>query len=229
MRPAAPYAAHVFDLDGVVRDFAPGDPNSTIECALGLPTGTIAATAFRPDLLVPTITGRRTFEEWFDAICCELQHAVHEPGRPRVREEMERWRTHRGVPVASTVERLEALRLGGQRTYVFTNGTDFVPAELKILSLTRLFDGLLNSADYGVAKPFPAAFAAAHEAIERDLGRTVAPAEVWFTDDSALNVDAARSFGWTAEVFSHVGRSQGPGPDDRTDDVTSTPTPAGRR
>ncbi len=61
---------------------------------------------------------------------------------------------------------------------------------------------MLNSAELGVAKPDPAAFAAAHRAIEDDLGRTVDPAEVWFTDDRPDNVVAAAAHGWAAELFT---------------------------
>ncbi len=194
------HTAYVFDLDGVVRDFAPGDANPAIEAALGLPSGQVAATAFRPDLLLPTITGQQTFETWFAAICGALEEIVPEP--VRVREHMEAWRAHRGTVVEETVERLSALRAGGHRTYVFTNGTDYVPEELELLGITHLFDGLLNSSDFGVVKPDPRAYAAAHEAIEADLGREIPRDEVWFTDDRADNVTAALEFGWNAEIFT---------------------------
>lgn len=194
------HAAYVFDLDGVVRDFAPGDANPRIEAALGLPAGQVAATAFRPDLLLPTITGRQTFDQWYAAICAALEAAVPEPAR--VREHMEAWRAHRGTPVEETVERLEALRDVGHRTYVFTNGTDYVPKELELLGLAHLFDGVLNGATFGVAKPHAAAYAAAHQAMEADLGRSLSRTEVWFTDDRADNVDAARQFGWDAVLFT---------------------------
>jgi putative hydrolase of the HAD superfamily len=194
------HTAYVFDLDGVVRDFAPGDVNPAIEAALGLPNGQVAATAFHPDLLLPTITGKQTFEAWFDRICRALEEVVPEPDRGRA--QLDKWRAHRGTVVDETVARLGALRADGHRTYVFTNGTDYVPEELELLGITNLFDGLLNSADLGVAKPDPRAYAAAHRTIERDLGRTIARNEVWFTDDRMDNVEAAREFGWDAEVFS---------------------------
>ena len=193
------HTAYVFDLDGVVRDFTTGDANPAIEAALGLPSGQVAATAFRPDLLLPTITGRQTFDDWFVAICRALEEIVPEPGR--VREHMNAWRAHRGTVVDETVERLTALRAGGHRTYVFTNGTDYVPEELELLGVTHLFDGLLNSADFGVVKPDPQAYAAAHAAIEADVGRPVPRDEVWFTDDRDDNVAAAREFGWDADLF----------------------------
>jgi putative hydrolase of the HAD superfamily len=194
------HTAYVFDLDGVVREFAPGDADPAIEAALGLPAGRVSATAFRSELLLPTITGRRSFDQWYAAICAALEEIVPEPAL--VREHMTRWREHRGSVIDETVERLETLRSGGHRTYVFTNGTDYVPQEMELLGITRLFDGLLNSADFGVAKPDPLAYAAAHRAIEADLGHAVARGDVWFTDDRHENVAAAREFGWEAEVFS---------------------------
>lgn len=196
------HAAYVFDLDGVVRDFAPGDTDPSIEAALGLPAGTVAATAFRPDLLGPTVVGRQSFGQWYAAVCRELEHLVPEPGR--VHEHMQRWRAHRGTPVDETVERLDALRSQGHRTYVFTNGTDLVPHELELLGLSRLFDGVINSADLGHAKPEPEAYARAHAVIERDLGREVPPSEVWFTDDRPDNVAAACEFGWDAALFTRT-------------------------
>ncbi|GAB3872597.1 HAD family hydrolase [Terrabacter terrigena] len=196
------HTAYVFDLDGVVRDFAPGDPSAAIEAALSLPSGHVAATAFHSDLLLPTITGRQTFDDWFSAICAALEDATDEPHR--VRDHMESWRANRGTAIGETVERLETLRSAGHRTYVFTNGTDNVPAELELLGLSRLFDGLLNTADFGVGKPDPLAYAAAHRAIEADVGRGLARNAVWFTDDRAENVAAAREFGWDAEVFSRA-------------------------
>ncbi len=202
------HAAYVFDLDGVVRDFSAGDATPMIEAALGLPGGSVAATAFRPDLLVPTITGQRSFDEWFASICLTLEEVVPEPDR--VREHMQAWRAHRGSPVTESVERLETLRAGGHRTYLFTNGTDLVPHELELLGLAHLFDGVVNSADLGVAKPDPEAFAAAHAVLERDLGRRLPAGDVWFTDDRRDNVDAARAFGWDAELFTlreHSGTS----------------------
>ncbi len=193
------HAAYVFDLDGVVRDFAPGSTDGAIETALGLPAGSVAATAFRDDLLVPTIRGLQSFEQWYHAICTELEQIVADPGQ--VRHEMQGWLAHRGTPIRETVERLTSLRAAGRQTYVFTNGTDHVPAELDLLGISELFDAVLNSADFGVAKPDPGAYAAAHRSIELDLGRFVAGPEVWFTDDRVANVEAARDFGWHAELF----------------------------
>jgi putative hydrolase of the HAD superfamily len=76
-----------------------------------------------------------------------------------------------------------------------------------------ILDDLLNSADFGVAKPDPMAGAgalrrnaAAHGAIEADVGRPLPRSDVWFTDDRDDNVAAAREFGWDAELFVLSGR-----------------------
>ena len=75
-------------------------------------------------------------------------------------------------------------------------------ALLELLGIARLFDGVLNSADLGVAKPDVRAYAAAHAAIEAHLGRGLGHEQVWFTDDRIDNVAAAREFGWSAELFT---------------------------
>lgn len=197
------HAAYVFDLDGVVRDFAAESADAGIELALGLAPGGLAQVVFRPELLDPTVTGQQTFEQWYAAIVRTLEAEVSlAPGSPPVETHLRPWREYRGTPIDSTVERIAALRKAGAATFVFTNGTDFVPEELRMLGLEHLFDGLLNSADFGVAKPDPAAYAAAHQAIEEHVGHPVDRISVWFTDDRPKNVEAAREFGWDAELFS---------------------------
>ncbi len=171
------HAAYVFDLDGVVRDFAPGDartPPSRRRSAC--PPGTVAATAFRSELLAADDHGSaQTSTSGIAAICTELEHVVPEPAR--VRKHMEAWRDPprhgRSTRPSSGSRRCAS---DGHRTYVFTNGTDYVPAGARAARpRRRLFDGVLNSADFGVAKPDPQAYAAAHRAIEADLGRVGGP------------------------------------------------------
>ena len=57
-----------------------------------------------------------------------------------------------------------------------------------------------DGADFGVVKPDPLAYAAAHRAIEADLGRMVSHDEVWFTDDPDENVAVVRAVGGDAEL-----------------------------
>ncbi|MDQ3402086.1 MAG: hypothetical protein M3548_01650 [Actinomycetota bacterium] len=66
----------MLDLDGVLRGFHPADHT---ERAHGLRPGTVAATALRPDLFDPAITGVITHEHWLDAVIDAL---VVEEGVP---------------------------------------------------------------------------------------------------------------------------------------------------
>jgi putative hydrolase of the HAD superfamily len=193
------FDAHVFDLDGVVREFDSADAAPAIEAALGLSPGHLAAVAFREDLVGPTVLGRRSFDEWYELVRAEL--VAGGAGAEAVAEHLPAWRAHRGTPVPATVATIEALRSAGAPVFAFTNGTDTITAELEGLGLDHLFDAVLNSAVLGVAKPDPAAYARAHAAVEETLGRVVARERVWFTDDRDANVAAAHEFGWTAELF----------------------------
>jgi len=58
------------------------------------------------------------------------------------------------------------------------------------------FDHIFNTSEVGVAKPSPEIYA--H--VVAQLG--FAPNEIFFTDDSQRNVDAARVAGWHAHHFT---------------------------
>lgn len=86
----------------------------------------------------------------------------------------------RGIPchVGSTQERYRA-------TYLE-----------KRLGFSRHFDRLFFSCHMGVRKPQPEFYAQVTSA----LG--AAPAELLFIDDQRANVEAARAFGWNAELYA---------------------------
>lgn len=195
----------VFDLDGVVREFGLGT-TETVAATVGVSTTQFLRVAFAPDLLRPVVTGRTTFVTWCEQIRAEL--VARGTDEAVARAAVEAWVADRGVPVAETVDLIAELRAGGRTVLVFTNGTDNVPAELHQLGLGHLVEGLLNSADFGVAKPDPRAYAAAHHALETHLGATVERSRVLFTDDRADNVAAAAEFGWQAVHFDAAVRTQ---------------------
>ncbi len=191
----------VFDLDGVVREFAPTTSES-VAADLGLSHGEFLALAFAPDLLRPVVTGRTTFEHW----CGQIVSALEDQGTApdAAQEAVRRWVSDRGAPVAETVELIAELEEDGRQVFLFTNGTDNIPAELRQIGLDHLVDVVLNSAVFGVAKPDQKAYAAAHAAIEMHRGGPVAREQVLFTDDRTQNVAAALAFGWQAVHFAGV-------------------------
>lgn len=187
--------AVVFDLDGVIRDFVEGDPSMENDEQLGLGTGATYRTLFARDLLDDVTSGRSTFARWTQLATDRF--VGQGVARPVAEEVVARWVAYRGNPVPDTVALIEDLTQRGRECFVFTNGTDNVPAELRQIGLDHLVDRVINSAVLGVGKPDPAAYRAAHAHLESRLG-PIDPAAVVFTDDREPNVAGAREFGWAA-------------------------------
>ena len=198
--PGQPGPVYVFDLDGVIRRFDSATSDAPIESALGLPAGSVSAAAFDGPELVEVVEGRMTYAAWGDTIRDKLTRAsgVREldPGI------VTPWLDYHGQLVAETVELIDELNDADHPVFVFTNGTDNIPVELATHDLGRRFRRVLNSSDFGVRKPALAAFERAHAAIEETLRHPVERHAVRFTDDRLDNVDGARQFGWTSEVFT---------------------------
>ena len=193
----------VFDLDGVVRNFDSLEIDAQIEQELGLPNGTLWHLTMESTELKQAVTGGLTRLEWEDLIEAELRARTHTG--VDVARSFQRWRDNVGKLDSATVDIIESLRAKDLPVFLFTNGTDRVPAELAALGVAELFHGVLNSFNYGVRKPQAGAYQCAHREIEATLDRRVAPGSVFFTDDKEANVLAARDFGWQAEVFSGFG------------------------
>jgi putative hydrolase of the HAD superfamily len=101
-------------------------------------------------------------------------------------------------PVEATHELLRALREAGLRCYLATNQAEHRGVHMRDeLGYAGLFDGAFYSYEMGVAKPDPAYFRFIVDA----LG--AAPGELLFLDDRLDNVEAARSVGLRAEVWSY--------------------------
>ena len=188
----------VFDLDGVIREFGP-DTTKEIAADIGLSADDFLALAFAADLIEPVVTGGRTFASW----CARIREDLVARGVPPAAAEgaVSRWVADRGVPVADTVELMRDLEEDGKAVFVFTNGTDNIPAELRQIGLEHLVDVVLNSAVLGHRKPHREAYAGAHAALEKHLGHPVAPGDVLFTDDRPANIEGAIRFGWQAVHF----------------------------
>jgi putative hydrolase of the HAD superfamily len=101
-------------------------------------------------------------------------------------------------PVAETREIVERLRASGVPCYLTTNQDEHRGRYMHTtLGYADLFDGCFYSYELRVAKPDPAYFAAVLDRLGRDADT------VLFVDDSATNVEAARSAGLRAERW-HV-------------------------
>lgn len=190
----------VLDLDGVLRNFDTSGAVADVEHRLGLPVRGLPDLAFSLPVMGEMLVGRARYADWSAALHERLLQDGHPPHLAA--EAIRLWTSDHGTPIAPTLAVVDELAEAGTPTFVFTNGTDRVPAELERMGLGHLVPALLNTHTFGVAKPAAEAFAAAHEAIESRLARAVGRGEVHFTDDSATHVEAARAFGWQARVFT---------------------------
>lgn len=182
-----PIRAVLFDLDGVVRHFDPENV-ARIERQHGLAAGAIEAVAFAPHLLEQVTTGSISRREWVRLIGIEIGNAVA----------AEDWGRQPFQVDQQVLDLVDELRAHGIRTAILTNGTDTIPAELASLDLTDRFDAVFNSAEIGWTKPDVRAF---QHVLDR---MQLAPAEVFFTDDSASKLVGATTLGMPTHHFTGV-------------------------
>jgi putative hydrolase of the HAD superfamily len=182
-----PIRALLLDADGVVQ-FVPGGFMSRLAAAHGL-AGT-EALAFERALFAleaEAAEGRAAFAPAVAELVARLQPAID------VARLLDTWRhveVHAGV--RALVGRVRAL---GIRCGIATNQQDLRAGHLSgTLGYAALFDVECYSCHIGARKPQPAFFAAAIAAVG------CAPADILFIDDSAANVEAARTCGLRAEL-----------------------------
>ena len=186
MSAGRPFDAVLCDLDGVLRLWDQDSP-AHLDRACGLPEGTLAGAAFRPERLVPAITGRVTDEEWRAAVAADLAEAWgDEPSRAMTA----RWDAARGR-VDQEVRALLAAARSHLPVVLVSNATSRLESDLARLGLADDLDHVVNTSRLGFAKPDARVFAAAAERAE------VHPSRCLFVDDTERHVVAARAAGMT--------------------------------
>lgn len=192
----------VSDLDGVLRHVDPG-LWERLDAATGTASGSSFAAILGNPMLADVTRGRAAHAQWREDAVARMQEAGAAP--EAARNAVATWADTAAVVDEDVLALLRDARGQGLAVFVFTNGTDRVPQELRLLGLQELTGAddahLINSAQLGAAKPEPASFARAHRQIEARLGRGVPAGAVLFLDDSAANVEGAQVFGWTAERY----------------------------
>lgn len=177
------------DIDGVLRLW-PEDGMPGVDRAHDLPEGTLAATAFHPDLLLPAITGRVSDAQWRDNVAEALADRCG--GRERARAVITAWNA-----VAASVNEEMAVLLTRLRTRIpvllVSNATDRLDSDLAALGLDGF--SVVNSSQVGAAKPDPRIYRVAAERAGVD------PSDCLFVDDSEQNVTAARDLGFHGVWF----------------------------
>lgn len=104
-------------------------------------------------------------------------------------------------PVAGTHALVERLHARGVPLFCLTNfGDELWQAFRPTAAIFDLFDDIIVSGVEKVAKPDPAIYAIA----EARIG--LAGQDLFFTDDNAANIAAAKARGWQAHVFTDAAR-----------------------
>ncbi|QKW20200.1 HAD-IA family hydrolase [Kitasatospora sp. NA04385] len=172
------------DLDGVLRIWA---DLTEVDLARGLPPGTVGAAAFRPERLLPAVTGLVSDEQWRAAVAADLVAACGSAAAARAA--VAAWGRQPSRVDADVLALVAGVRRGGVPVVLVSNGTTRLEADLAACGLDTAVDAVLNTARFGHAKPDPRVYLAA-------AGLAGVPVErCLFVDDSAGNVAAATALG----------------------------------
>ena len=138
----------------------------------------------------------RTFEE-ATAVLLE-KHPEHES---LIRAYYDRWEDMLAGPIHGTVDILREVRDSTYRLYALTNwSAESFPVARERYDFLQWFEGIIVSGEICMIKPDPQIFEHLAERFDLEPPATV------FIDDSAANVDAARTAGYYAIQFQDPGQ-----------------------
>jgi putative hydrolase of the HAD superfamily len=188
----------LFDADGVLQHL-PGGWYAAAEPFLGERSETFLRAAWAVE--VPLLTGGDV--DFLEA----LERLLVEHGSSASAAEVYAAVWSSAETVAATADVVRRVRAAGYGVHLGTNQAPHRGNFMRVaLGYDDLFDVSCYSYDLGVAKPDPAFF---HRAADR-IGAE--PGEILFIDDSAKNVESARSTGmpaihWTFDVGDELAAS----------------------
>jgi putative hydrolase of the HAD superfamily len=181
----------MIDVDGVIVETPqPHGWQRNLEVDLGLASDVLQAEFFEPhfaDVVWGRAALRNRLAPVLEVIAPHLTCS----------QLIDYWLAHDGHLNHELLQQLDRVRGRGLKLHLATvqehERADYL---WRKLDLRSQFDAMHYSADLGWAKPAPEFFAE----IERRSG--FAPKEIFFVDDKADNVEAARRCGWHAAVWT---------------------------
>jgi len=175
----------IVDMDGLLRHYDIARL-PTVAAAHGVTAQALLHAAFAPERLRRVVTGQLPHDDWVaevGAATGSVQAAAT-------------WLNGEAYVGEDVAELVRAVRASGRPTAILTNGTTRTREHVAPMGLVDLVDHFVCTAELGVAKPD----AAAYHHVCGLLG--LAPAEVFFTDDTPANVDGAQVAGLDAVLFT---------------------------
>ena len=182
----------IFDFGRVISAPKPPSLFRRYEEDLGLEAGTINAIMFDSLAWQDALTGRKTVEEFWNAIGPRL--GLESPGKI----DAFRHRYHGDESINPGVLPLLRRLQGQLKLAVLSNSPPGLEQWLREWKMHHLFDVVFCSGDEGLVKPDSAAF---HKTLER-LGAKAE--EAIFIDDTLEHVEAARKLGLWGILFTTV-------------------------
>jgi len=172
----------IFDYGGVILDMR-WDIARELALDHGLGERAIVETLYGSDTWRQVETGRGDREAWLVEAHTKLEQMAGKPVPPLHTH----WREKQHL-IDANVALIGRLR-PAYKTALLSNADETLRDRLRSFGLERLFDGIVISADVGMAKPEPEIYALAAESIG------LPAAECVFVDDMESNIAAARSAG----------------------------------
>jgi putative hydrolase of the HAD superfamily len=186
--------AVIFDFGRVISAQKPPSLFRTYERDLGLAADTINPIMFGSEAWEEAVMGRKTVDEFWQAIGPELGLKTAAQIQAFQR------RYHADESVNEGVLRLIRRLHGRYRLAVLSNSPPGLTRWLESWKIRQLFHVVFCSGDEGMVKPDPRAFARTLERLEAK------PEETLFIDDTPEHVDAARALGLCGVVFTTAER-----------------------
>jgi len=174
----------LIDFDGVIRHWSHLEIDRLAK-SLELDLNPLFICAFATRHLQPAITGRITHEQWCENVKLELSYKYDYQIATSL---VDAW--------YNLSAEIDLVFLDSIRTHapyceivLVTNATSRLNNDLINIGLEGAFDEIVNSSTIGVVKPKKAFFNKTMSLLD------VSPTECVFIDDSAKNVESARSLG----------------------------------
>ncbi len=183
--------AIIFDFGRVISTQKPTSLFRGYEEELGIAPGTLNPIMFGSQAWEDALVGRKTSQEFWETIAPRLN--LHTP--ETIDAFRQRYHADEALN-ADIAELIRKLHAEGHKLAVLSNSPPGLVHWLDDWGILDLFDTVFCSGDEGVKKPDPAAFQITLERL------SVAPEETVFIDDTTRHVNAARSLGLHAILFT---------------------------